>query len=101
MAAEQSLDIGAVAVIHRFQGRDRLASSDDGEALATVFHGVEKVGEAPCRFRRCDLGHLNQIIRLWELRAIVRCRQLVVWGASAWPDTGQPTARRRQRPGSA
>lgn len=63
MAAEQSLDIGAVALIHWLQAGDRLASPHDGEALATVFHGIEKVGEAPCRFGGCDLRHLGQIIR--------------------------------------
>lgn len=50
MATEQSLDIGTVAIIHRLEDRDGLASSDDCEALATVFYGVEKVGEAPRRF---------------------------------------------------
>jgi hypothetical protein len=33
-----------------------------------VFYGVEEVGEAPCRFSGCDLGHLDQIIRLLEAR---------------------------------
>lgn len=63
VAAEQSLDVGTVALIHRLQARDRLASSHNGEALATVLHGVKKVGEAPCRFGRCDLRHEDQIIR--------------------------------------
>lgn len=71
MAAEQSLDIGTVAIIRRLEGRDRLASSDDGEALATVFYGVEKVGEAPRRLCGCDLRHLDQIIRLTKSTAAV------------------------------
>jgi hypothetical protein len=64
VAAEQSLDIGAVAIIHRLEDRDRLAPTDDGEALATVLYGVEKVGEAPRRLGGCDLRHPDQILRL-------------------------------------
>lgn len=69
VAAEQRLDVGAVAVIHRLQACDRLPSSDDGEALAAMFHGVEKVGEAPSRFGGCDLRHEDQIIRCLIRRA--------------------------------
>ena len=63
VTTEQSLDIGAVALIHRLQAGDGLASPHDREALAPVFHGVEKVSEALCRFSRGDLGHMNQIRR--------------------------------------
>jgi len=63
VAAEQRLDVGAVALIHRLQARDRLTSSYDREALTTVFNGVKEVGKTACRFGGCDLGHPNQIIR--------------------------------------
>ena len=65
MATEQSLDIGTAVLVHRPQAGDRLASPHDGEALATMLHGIEEVGEASCCFGGCDLRHLDQIIRLW------------------------------------
>lgn len=91
MAAEQSFDVGAVALIHRLQARDRLASSHNGEALATVLHGVKKVGEAPCRFGRCDLRHEDQIIRYQDRRAEGLLSDRPAWvpeagGLDGWRD---------------
>lgn len=57
MPSEQLLHVRPVALRHRFQACDCLASPDDREALASVLDGVEEVGEAPCRIGRCDLGH--------------------------------------------
>lgn len=57
MPSEQLLHVRPVALRHRRQACDGLASPDDREALASVLDGVEEVGKTPRRIGRCDLGH--------------------------------------------
>ena len=50
-------DFGASAVMHRFELRDGLASSHDGEPLAPMLDGVEKVSEVSSGVGRRHIGH--------------------------------------------
>src|SRR5436305_2012966 len=61
-----------MALIHRLQTRDRLASPHDRDARATVFPGLEEVAEAPCRLgpyglrQAGELGYLGVSAALAE-----------------------------------
>jgi hypothetical protein len=59
--AQQRFDIGAASRGYRFEVRDRLAATNDGVMLATMFDAIEQIGEATGRIGGSDIW---QAIRL-------------------------------------
>ena len=61
MPAQQVLDVGATAPLHRLEMGDRLASSDDREVLASVLYRVEQVREVAGGVGCRDIRHLIRL----------------------------------------
>src|SRR5438552_1218654 len=88
MAAQHGLDIDSFAGVDWVELSDDLASSDDGEVFAAVFHCVEDVGKVP----GCVGGaHLRHAIRLSD-RGTANARALILM--MLWPGHSSDPCRR-------